>query len=200
MPSLFSRPVSTKSNIGRSGLTVSTTVVIELKPVTYTAKTDDNTVSYTLKNGFQKEKFTINSTTGELRYKDKQTQEGDHKVTIIATNIAGNETEQLITISVEETLSTSIAWSDIGDDNKINANDMTVTTLSGTVAAIDTVTSINISSIVFKQGVSDASVSFSTLAVVELVNTDFSLSMMISEASLTLVIPKGLSAASSFSI
>jgi hypothetical protein len=52
----------------------------------YTAKTDDNTVSYTLKNGFQKEKFTINSTTGELRYKDKQTQVGDHKVTIIATD------------------------------------------------------------------------------------------------------------------
>jgi hypothetical protein len=37
-------------------------------------------------------------------------------------------------------------------DNKINANEMAVTTLSVTVAAIDTVTSINISSIVFKHG------------------------------------------------
>jgi hypothetical protein len=39
----------------------------------YTAETDDDTVSYTLKSGFQKEKFTINNTTGELKYKDKQT-------------------------------------------------------------------------------------------------------------------------------
>jgi hypothetical protein len=46
----------------------------------------------------------------------------------IATDIAGNETEQLITIWEEETLSTAIAWSDIGDDNKINANEMAVTT------------------------------------------------------------------------
>jgi hypothetical protein len=42
-----------------------------------------------VKNGFQKEKFTINSTTGELRYKDKQTQVGDHKVNNIDTDIAG---------------------------------------------------------------------------------------------------------------
>jgi hypothetical protein len=73
-------------------------------------------------------------------------------VTIVATDVAGNETEQLITVSVEGALSTSIAWSDIGDDNKINANEIVATTLSGTVAIIGTVTSINISSIVFKQG------------------------------------------------
>jgi hypothetical protein len=45
---------------------------------------------------FQKEKYTINNTTGELKYKDKQTQVSDHKVTIVATDTAGNETEQLI--------------------------------------------------------------------------------------------------------
>ncbi|CAC9549109.1 hypothetical protein [uncultured Gammaproteobacteria bacterium] len=144
--------IDTEKSVFTSSTTANVEKDTDASETIYTAKTDDNTVSYTLKNGFQKEKFTINSTTGELRYKDKQTQVGDHKVTIIATDIAGNETEQLITISVEETLSTSIAWSDIGDDNKINANEMTVTTLSGTVAAIDTVTSINISSIVFKQG------------------------------------------------
>ena len=54
-----------------------------------------------LKSGFQKEKFTIDNATGELKYKDKQTQIGVHKVTIIATDVAGNEAEQLITVSVE---------------------------------------------------------------------------------------------------
>jgi hypothetical protein len=43
-------------------------------------------------------------------------------------------------------------WSSIGDDDKINADEMTTTTLSGTVAIAGTVNSINISSIVFKQG------------------------------------------------
>jgi hypothetical protein len=62
---------------------ISLALILLSSPISlYTAKTDDNTVSYTLKSGFQKEKFTINSTTGELRYKDKQTQVGDHKVTI----------------------------------------------------------------------------------------------------------------------
>jgi hypothetical protein len=40
-------------------------------------------------------------------------------------------------------LSTSVVWSGIGDDNKINASEMLATTLSGTVAIIGTVTSIN---------------------------------------------------------
>jgi hypothetical protein len=39
----------------------------------YTAETDDDTVSYTLKSGFQKEKFTINNTTGESLCKDNTT-------------------------------------------------------------------------------------------------------------------------------
>ncbi len=141
----------------KSVFTSSTTVNVEkdanASETIYTAETDDDTVTYTLKSGFQKEKFTINSTTGELKYKDKQTQVSDHKVTIVATDTAGNETEQLITVSVKEfSFSTSIAWNNIGDDNKINANEMAATTLSGTVAIIGTVTSINISSIVFTQG------------------------------------------------
>jgi hypothetical protein len=41
------------------------------------------------------------NTTGELKYKDKQTQVGNHKVTIIATDVAGNKVEQLITVSVK---------------------------------------------------------------------------------------------------
>jgi hypothetical protein len=65
----------------------------------------------------------------------KQTQVSDHKVTIVATDTAGNATEQLITVSVKEfSFSTSIPWNNIGDDNKINANEMAATTLSGTVA------------------------------------------------------------------
>jgi hypothetical protein len=38
-------------------------------------------------------------------------------------------------------LSTSIVWSGIGDDHKINADEMATTTLSGTVAIIGTVNS-----------------------------------------------------------
>jgi hypothetical protein len=39
--------------------------------------------------------------TGELKYKKEQTQVGVHKVTIIATDVAGNETERHITVSVK---------------------------------------------------------------------------------------------------
>jgi hypothetical protein len=46
--------------------------------------------------------------------------------------------------------------------------------------------------------ISDAAVSFSTLTVVELVNTDFSVSMIISEVSLILAMSKRLPATSNF--
>jgi hypothetical protein len=148
--------IDTEKSVFTSSTTANVEKDTDASEIIYTAETDDDTVSYTLKSGFQKEKFTINSTTGELRYKDKQTQVGDHKVTIIATDIAGNETEQLITVSVEESsLSTSVAWNGIGDDNEINASEMAVTTLSGTVTIIGTVNSISIRSIVFKQGNTD---------------------------------------------
>jgi hypothetical protein len=53
-------------------------------------------------------------------------------VTIVATDVAGNKTEQLITVSVKVIgLSTSVVWSGIGDDHKINASEMAATTLSG---------------------------------------------------------------------
>ena len=143
--------IDTEKSVFTSSTTANVEKDTDASETIYTAKTDDNTVSYTLKNGFQKEKFTINA-AGKLKYKEKQTQTGDHKVTIIATDSAGNETEQLITVSVKKALSTSIAWSGIGDDNKINANEMAATTLSGIVETIGTVTSISISSIAFKQG------------------------------------------------
>jgi hypothetical protein len=96
------------------------------------------TVVYTLKDGNQKGKFTIDNATGKLKYKDKQTQVGHHKVTIIATDIAGTETEQLITVSVEESsLSTSVVWNSIGDHKKINANEMATATLSGTSSIVN---------------------------------------------------------------
>ncbi len=161
----------------KSVFTSSTTVNVEKDTVAstiiYTAvATDNNIVAYTLKDGFQKEKFTINSTTGKLRYRDKQTQVGDHKVTIIATDIAGNEAEQLITVSVEESsFSTSVAWNNIGDDNKINANEMAVTTLSGTVTIIGTVNSISIRSIVFKQDNADIHIISNNLPKINSDNT-----------------------------
>jgi ribosomal protein S10 len=69
--------------------------------IIYTAETDEEKVTYTLKDGNQKEKFTIDNATGELKYKKEQNQVGVHKVTIIATDVAGNETERLITVSVK---------------------------------------------------------------------------------------------------
>ena len=120
--------------------------------VVYTAVTNENKVTYTLKSGFQKEKFTIDNATGELKYKEKQTQVGIHKVAIIATDVAGNETEKLITVSVKAIgLSTSIAWDRIGDNNRINADEMATATLNGKITVFGIVNSISISSIVFKQ-------------------------------------------------
>jgi hypothetical protein len=53
------------------------------------------------------------------------------------------KTEQLITVSVEgASLSTSVVWNGIGDDDIINANEMVAATLSGTVAIIGAVNSI----------------------------------------------------------
>ena len=140
----------------KSAFTSSTTVNVEkfttASATIYTAETNEDKVTYTLKSGFQQERFTIDNTTGELKYKKKQTQVGVHKVTIIATDVAGNETEQLITVSVKAIgLSTSITWGGIGDDNKININELATANLSGTVATIGIVNSIRISGIVFKQ-------------------------------------------------
>jgi hypothetical protein len=60
-------------------------VVVELESVTLPLLPER--VTYTLKDGDQKEKFTIDNTTGELKYKEKQTQIETHKVTIIATDV-----------------------------------------------------------------------------------------------------------------
>jgi ribosomal protein S10 len=76
--------------------------------IIYTAETDEEKVTYTLKDGNQKEKFTIDNATGELKYKKEQTQVSVHKVTIIATDVAGNETEQLITVSMKSDIRIAI--------------------------------------------------------------------------------------------
>jgi hypothetical protein len=81
--------------------------------IIYTATTNDDTVAYTLKGGDQKEKFTINNTTSELKYKDKQTQVGkcwfswfdcanfyrysNKLLCLIACNISGNNSNFVIT-------------------------------------------------------------------------------------------------------
>jgi hypothetical protein len=48
-------------------------------------------------------------------------------------------------------LSTSIAWDRIGDNNRINADEMATATLNGKITVFGTVNSISISRIVFKQ-------------------------------------------------
>ncbi|CAB5494264.1 Ig-like domain-containing protein [Bathymodiolus thermophilus thioautotrophic gill symbiont] len=69
----------------------------------YTAKTNDDLTSYFLKDENQGKKFTIGSDSGILRYVHKQTQKGEHQVTIIAIDIAGNEAEKVVHVSVIDT-------------------------------------------------------------------------------------------------
>ncbi|AYQ55811.1 alpha integrin [Bathymodiolus thermophilus thioautotrophic gill symbiont] len=145
----------------------------EASTTIYTAATDDNTVTYTLKAGEQQDKFTI-SNTGELKYKQAQTQAGTHTVTIIATDIAGNTAEKTVSVSVVDiSLSTSITWNNIGTDNIINTAEMATATLSGTVSVIGTVSSISVSSIVFKQG--DTTVHVITTNLPAIVNNTWAL-------------------------
>jgi hypothetical protein len=73
--------------------------------------------------GTNADKFSITTDTGILTYKAIQTSVHNDTVTIVATDVAGNKAEQLITVSVKESnLSTSIVWSGIGSDNKINVD------------------------------------------------------------------------------
>ncbi|MBA5249130.1 MAG: type I secretion C-terminal target domain-containing protein, partial [Gammaproteobacteria bacterium] len=119
--------------------------------VIYTAvATDTNTVTYHLKTGDDATKFNLTN-NGELKYNNIQTLVEDHTVTIIATDVAGNTSEQAVTVSVKATLiNTSVAWNNIGNDNIANATEITTATLSGT-AVIANVTGVTISSIVFTE-------------------------------------------------
>jgi hypothetical protein len=130
-----------------------TTTVYDAQATNLNGGNADEGITYSIK-GTNADKFSITTDTGILTYKTIQATAHDNDtVTIVATDVAGNEAEQPITVSVKMIgLSTSVVWSGIGDDNKLNASEMAATTLSGTVAIIGTVTSINISSIVFKQG------------------------------------------------
>ncbi len=130
-----------------------TTTVYDAQTTNLDGGTADEDITYKIK-GTNANKFSITADTGILTYKTIQTLlHNNDTVTIIATDVAGNKTEQLIAVSVKAVdLSTSIAWNGIGSNNKIDANEIATITLSGTVAIIGTVTSINISSIVFKQG------------------------------------------------
>ncbi|OJA03068.1 hypothetical protein BGC33_01510, partial [Bathymodiolus thermophilus thioautotrophic gill symbiont] len=93
--------VDTTNPLFTSTTTVDVKTNTEASETIYEATaTDNNAVTYTLEDGNQKDKFTI-SKEGELRYKQKQTTaHNDDKVTIIATDAAGNETRQLVTVSV----------------------------------------------------------------------------------------------------
>ncbi|CAB9544347.1 hypothetical protein BROOK1789C_1613, partial [Bathymodiolus brooksi thiotrophic gill symbiont] len=129
------------------------TTVYDAQATNLNSGNADEGITYRIK-GTNADKFAITTDTGILTYKTIQALAHDNDtVTIVATDVAGNEAEQPITVSVKMIgLSTSVVWSGIGDDNKLNASEMATTTLSGTVEIIGTVTSINISSIVFKQG------------------------------------------------
>ncbi|CAC9963186.1 hypothetical protein [uncultured Gammaproteobacteria bacterium] len=130
-----------------------TTTVYDAQTTNLDGGTADEDITYKIK-GTNANKFSITADTGILTYKTIQTLlHNNDTVIIIATDVAGNKAEQLIAVSVKAVdLSTSIAWNGIGSNNKIDANEIATITLSGTVAIIGTVTSINISSIVFKQG------------------------------------------------
>jgi hypothetical protein len=87
--------IDTEKSVFTSSTTANVETDTPASAIIYTATTNEEKVTYTLKDGHQKERFTIDNTTGELKYKKEQTQVGVHKVTIIATDVAGNETEQL---------------------------------------------------------------------------------------------------------
>ncbi|SGZ76788.1 Flagellar hook-length control protein FliK [Bathymodiolus thermophilus thioautotrophic gill symbiont] len=135
-----------------SSTTVGVRTNTDASEVIYKAvATDNNIVTYALEDGNQKDKFTI-SERGELKYKQKQTTiHDDDKVTIIATDTAGNETKQLVTISVKDfVLSTTVAWDNIGGNDSINIEELAMATLGGTVTGIN-INSIVITSITFKR-------------------------------------------------
>ncbi|SGZ73104.1 Alkaline phosphatase [Bathymodiolus thermophilus thioautotrophic gill symbiont] len=146
--------VDTTNPLFTSATTVDVETNTEASETIYEATaTDNNAVTYTLEDGNQKDKFTI-SKEGELKYKQKQTTaHNDDKVTIIVTDVAGNKTKQLITVSVKDSiLTTSVVWNNIGDDNNINIEELATVTLSGTVTSTgSTPADLNIASIVFKQ-------------------------------------------------
>jgi hypothetical protein len=87
-----------------------------------------------LKSGFQQEIFTIDNATGELKYKKEQTQVSVHKVTIIATDVAGNETEQLITVSVKSAILNDI--SSIGVITQHKTITFTINEINATINGI----------------------------------------------------------------
>jgi hypothetical protein len=76
----------------------------------------DEDITYSIE-GTNADKFSITTDSGILTYKAIQTLVHDNDtVTIVATDVSGNKTEQLITVSVKVIgLSTSVVWSGIGD-------------------------------------------------------------------------------------
>ncbi|CAB5503515.1 BspA family leucine-rich repeat surface protein, partial [Bathymodiolus thermophilus thioautotrophic gill symbiont] len=130
-----------------------TTPVYDAQAINLKGGNADDGITYSLKEATSS-KFKINADTGKVTYKTLQTSAHNNDMaTIIATDNAGNTTEQLITVSVQDIgLTTSIVWGNISNnDNIIGTSDLTTVTLSGTVFVTGTVDSISIASIVFKK-------------------------------------------------
>ncbi|CAB9543932.1 RTX toxins and related Ca2+-binding proteins, partial [Bathymodiolus brooksi thiotrophic gill symbiont] len=78
-----------------------TTTVYDAQATNLNGGNADEGITYRIK-GTNADKFSITTDTGILTYKTIQTSAHDNDtVTIVATDVAGNETEQLITVSVK---------------------------------------------------------------------------------------------------
>ena len=77
-----------------------TTTVYDAQASNLNGGNADEGITYRIK-GTNVDKFAITDDTGILTYKAIQTSVHNDTVTIVATDVAGNETEQLITVSVK---------------------------------------------------------------------------------------------------
>jgi hypothetical protein len=79
-----------------------TTTVYDAQATNLNGNADEG-ITYSIK-GVNADKFSITANTGILTYKTIQTLAHNDAVIIVATDIVGNETEQLIIVSVKEIL------------------------------------------------------------------------------------------------
>ncbi|CAB9542320.1 hypothetical protein formerly called flagellar hook-length control protein FliK, partial [Bathymodiolus brooksi thiotrophic gill symbiont] len=77
-----------------------TTTVYDAQATNLSGGTVDEDITYRIK-GTNADKFSITTDTGILTYKAIQTSVHNDTVTIVATDVAGNETERSITVSVK---------------------------------------------------------------------------------------------------
>ncbi len=110
----------------------------------YTANASDtgntntaNTVTYAI-SGTNANLFNIDSTTGALTYKTAPTTTATNRVTVIATDTAGNSTDQILNITVVDKVSLNITNNQNKDTINSTDGDVTFTfTFSEAVTGFD---------------------------------------------------------------